>query len=355
MLSAKLGPRVVKVPFDADATIAALRLSLADALELPPDASFRVLYKGKAITANAATTTEVGLKAGVTVMLMHTKASEIEAVQAAKPERMRGFEEGDRRQATGGLGRSGGGAVPTSSRGSAASQYRFHALQPLTVLPAGAKPATSACMARLRELSSDPAVLKILEEHKWTVGKLSEMPPEGLVGVSASCLMGLNRNRGEEILLRLRTDDWAGLRAYSYVIDVLMHELAHCVYGDHDADFKALWALLKMEYAQHRARLGSGRSTGASDVYQPTTDVGAEQAVGHVLGGSGGGAPDVSPAAAAAAAAAARLGLTRAEGCKQSANREGGRSHQGEQQHAPPPLTTAADAEAAVCDDCMEE
>ena len=44
--------------------------------------------------------------------------------------------------------------------------------------------------------------------------------------------MGLNKNKGEEILLRLRTDDWAGLRPYLSVIDVLLHELAHCVHSD---------------------------------------------------------------------------------------------------------------------------
>ena len=38
------------------------------------------------------------------------------------------------------------------------------------------------------------------------------------------------------------------------------YEIAHCVHDDHDNDFKALWALLKMEYAQHRARNAQGQS-----------------------------------------------------------------------------------------------
>ena len=41
------------------------------------------------------------------------------------------------------------------------------------------------------------------------------------------CLMGLNVNHGEKILLRIRTDDFTGFRKYLYVRDVLMHELAH--------------------------------------------------------------------------------------------------------------------------------
>lgn len=39
------------------------------------------------------------------------------------------------------------------------------------------------------------------------MGLLSEMPPEGKVGVSAVCVLGYNVNRGQEISLRLRTDD----------------------------------------------------------------------------------------------------------------------------------------------------
>lgn len=43
---------------------------------------------------------------------------------------------------------------------------------------------------------------------------------QGYVGVSSSCLMGLNRNRGQSIHLRLRTDDWHGLRPYEAVVQV---------------------------------------------------------------------------------------------------------------------------------------
>ncbi len=38
----------------------------------------------------------------------------------------------------------------------------------------------------------------------------SEMPPEGKVGVSPVCILGVNINRGQEVSLRLRTDDLRG-------------------------------------------------------------------------------------------------------------------------------------------------
>lgn len=64
---------------------------------------------------------------------------------------------------------------------------------------------------------------------RWGVGLLSEMPPEGKVGVSAMCILGVNINRGQEISLRLRTDDLKGFRRYDRIRETLCHELAHMV------------------------------------------------------------------------------------------------------------------------------
>mmetsp|Transcript_32442 Transcript_32442/g.68004 ORF Transcript_32442/g.68004 Transcript_32442/m.68004 type:complete len:387 (+) Transcript_32442:30-1190(+) len=295
--------RSVKVPFEAEAPVAQLLKSLVAAFELPEETALRVLSKGKVVSGDPwQPCAAAGLRAGGVVMIMNSNKSDIEAVQNSKPERMRGFEEGDRRQATGGLGAAAAGSARAVTSRGASSQYTFHSLQPLSPLPPGAAPDASAALALLQKLSQDRAVLKLLEEHKWSIGRLSEMPPEGLVGVSASCLMGLNRNKGEEILLRLRTDDWAGLRPYLSLIDVLLHELAHCVHSEHDNDFKALWALLKMQYSQYRAAEKSARSAGASEVYQPQLEAAP---TAHVLGGAQ-VAADVAPTVAAAAAAEAR-------------------------------------------------
>ena len=53
-----------------------------------------------------------------------------------------------------------------------------------------------------------------MSKHRWSVGLLSEMPPEGKVGVSPVCILGVNINAGQEISLRLRTDDLKGFRRY---------------------------------------------------------------------------------------------------------------------------------------------
>lgn len=49
------------------------------------------------------------------------------------------------------------------------------------------------------------------------VGLLSEMPPEGKVGISPVCVLGVNINAGQEISLRLRTDDLRGFRKYEKI------------------------------------------------------------------------------------------------------------------------------------------
>jgi hypothetical protein len=49
------------------------------------------------------------------------------------------------------------------------------------------------------------------------------------VGVSQVCILGYNLNNGQEISLRLRTDDYAGFRKYLAIRKTLVHELTHNV------------------------------------------------------------------------------------------------------------------------------
>jgi hypothetical protein len=86
-----------------------------------------------------------------------------------------------------------------------------------------------------------------MNKHKWRVGKLCEMPPEGKVGVSEFCVLGYNTNRGESIHLRLRTDDMRGFRDYATIRKTLLHELAHNVHSDHGEGFKTLNSQLNAE------------------------------------------------------------------------------------------------------------
>ena len=74
----------------------------------------------------------------------------------------------------------------------------------------------------LERLASDPAVLHVCRTHGYEVGTLTELLPH-----EHPHLLGLNENRGQRILLRIRTDAADGTRDYKTTRRVLMHELAH--------------------------------------------------------------------------------------------------------------------------------
>src|SRR4051812_11740357 len=79
----------------------------------------------------------------------------------------------------------------------------------------------------LRKIAS--VVKPIMRQHNWRVGTLCEFyPAEGN-------LLGLNRNAGERIELRLRyPGDENQFLPIEEIIDTMLHELAHIVHGPHD-------------------------------------------------------------------------------------------------------------------------
>ena len=91
-------------------------------------------------------------------------------------------------------------------------------------------PPPAAAMELLQRLASDRGIVALMEKRGWTVGLLAEFPPaDGAVGVDDKCLLGFNKNRGQEIGLRLRTDRLDGLRPFEVIMKTLIHELTHMV------------------------------------------------------------------------------------------------------------------------------
>merc|ERR1712137_846156 len=101
--------------------------------------------------------------------------------------------------------------------------------------------------ALLLKLATDYGIVQTMRKYGRRVGMLSEMEPEGLVGVDPVCVLGLNVNAGQEIKLRLRTDDLSGFRYYKTIKKVLCHELAHNVHSNHDHKFLELESLINKE------------------------------------------------------------------------------------------------------------
>ena len=63
------------------------------------------------------------------------------------------------------------------------------------------------------------------------------------------------------IVLRLRTDSLKGFRPYHDLINTLLHELTHNVWGPHDHNFWKLYGELKAQYMKfHRFWSHGGRA-----------------------------------------------------------------------------------------------
>jgi hypothetical protein len=95
-------------------------------------------------------------------------------------------------------------------------EYTFLSLKPLPEFPDHQQ-----ALQILAKLRDDPGIQSLMSNHKWKVGELIELHP------AHQTILGYNRNRGQTIAVRLRTDDLKGFRHLSDVRKVLIHELAH--------------------------------------------------------------------------------------------------------------------------------
>ncbi|KAI8961091.1 WLM-domain-containing protein [Daldinia sp. FL1419] len=146
------------------------------------------------------------------------------------------------------------------------STYTFATLRPLPNLP---HPERS--LAFLERLKTDPGIRAAMRTHKFRVGLLTEMDPLSYTESShegTTRILGLNRNAGEVIELRLRTDAYDGYRDYRTIRNTLCHELAHNVHQNHDRAFWDLTHQIEREVADADWTSG-GRSVGREEFYEP--------------------------------------------------------------------------------------
>lgn len=150
------------------------------------------------------------------------------------------------------------------------SQYTFLTLRPLSYLP---RPEKS--LKFLERLRQDAGIKAAMRKHKFTVPLLTEMNPiehtqSNHEGTSRT--LGLNRNSGEVIELRLRTDAYDGYRDYKTIRKTLCHELAHNVHGPHDRNFWDLCKQIERE-VEGADWHSSGHSLGNEEFYEGPEEV----------------------------------------------------------------------------------
>lgn len=197
------------------------------------------------------------------------------------------------------------------SRPSASSlKYTFHKLVPLPHLPD-----PSRSLSFLQRLTNDPGIKRAMATHQFSVPILTEMDPAEHTTMESRTL-GLNRNKGEVIELRLWTDDYKGMRDYRTVRKTLCHELAHCVHSEHDKHFWALTSKIEKEveaadYSAGGRSIGGG---GGEEFYNPGDWEGFVHGEGdHVDGGGWTGGSFVLGGAMGANASASDAGLSMRE------------------------------------------
>lgn len=168
------------------------------------------------------------------------------------------------------------------------SQYTFMTIRPLAYLP---NPSRS--LQFLQRLADDPGIRAAMRKHKFTVSLLTEMNPvehtqSNHEGTSRT--LGLNRNQGEVIELRLRTDAYDGYRDYKTIRKTLCHELTHNVHGPHDRNFWDLCKQIEKEVEGADWKSG-GHSLGDDEYYgsEEVDDHGGWTGGEFVLGASGAG------------------------------------------------------------------
>jgi len=142
------------------------------------------------------------------------------------------------------------------------STYTFHSIKPLPYLP---NPERSTRF--LERLANDPGIKASMRKHKFSVGLLTEMNPAEHT-TQESRTLGLNRNRGEVIELRLRTDAYDGYRDYKVIRKTLCHELSHNVWGEHDRNFWDLTNQIEKEVERADWKHGGHQLT-QGEFYNP--------------------------------------------------------------------------------------
>ncbi|XP_014628123.1 uncharacterized protein [Glycine max] len=186
---------------------------------------------------------ETSITEARSIIMMGVPTNEVEEVlQNAKTDlRIAGFEDEEKRQKQ----RISHG--PHISLKLPQGQYIFCDFRTLQIPGIELNPPPSEALKRMHMLAADPGIVAVMNKHRWHVGIMTEMAPIGYVGVSPKCILGFNKNHGEEISLRLRTDDLKGFRKYESIKKTLLHELAHMIYSEHDVNFYALYKQLNQE------------------------------------------------------------------------------------------------------------
>ncbi|KAL2631663.1 hypothetical protein R1flu_016349 [Riccia fluitans] len=255
-----------------------------------------------------------GITEGVMVRLMGSSAAEVATVSqgSSRDTRVRGFAEEEELARRRAYSASSSSSLPKGD-------YIFCDFRTLSLPGVELTPPATIALSIMHKLASDRGIVAIMNKYRWRVDVMTEMAPVGYVGVSPKCILGFNKNRGQEISLRLRTDDLKGFRKYESIKKTLLHELAHMVHDEHDEKFHALDKKLNEEAIALDWTKSAGHTLSSEkhsfsfqrELAEEMDTGGVHRSQGYRLGGgSTEQARYTDPRAAAAAAALRRFSAT---------------------------------------------
>ncbi|BBN11846.1 DNA-dependent metalloprotease WSS1 [Marchantia polymorpha subsp. ruderalis] len=297
-----------QLTFPAGSTVQQLGMKLVELTGVAPHTLKLMLPKRPVLQPMSAQHKSIllhqsGITEGLMVRMMGSSTAEVASVSHdSGKDRVRGFDQEEE------LARQRS-SYDSSSNPLPKGNYIFCEFRTLTLPGIELTPPPSMALKIMHTLASDRGITAIMNKYRWRVGVMTEMAPVGYVGVSPKCILGFNKNRGQEISLRLRTDDLKGFRKYESIKKTLLHELAHMVHDEHDEKFLALDSKLNREaitldWTKSRGQTWSGVKFEEEDAVDGG---GVHKTGGRRLGGSVEQARYMDPRAAAAAAALRRF------------------------------------------------
>jgi len=300
-----------EVPVQSDDVSETIFDFVHEVLDFPQE-NCKLIFKGKTTRyedSEMVTVGEMGLAPGNKLMLLASSAADLEYVRKIKADPLvKGFaeeERDDRNRKKRAL------AASQSAWGTKQdSEYRFGSIKAEFKY---SQPPPYEAEKLLQRMATDPGIIELMTKHRFKVGVFTEMSPTEAQdrmskrGTPNMDLLGYNMNHGDMIVLKLRTDTLKGFRPYHDLINTLIHEMTHNIWGDHDANFWKCFGELKAEYMRfHRFWSHGGQATdsnsggqfgGFNTGFDEEEGGNSSGGFGQVLGGSSSSSAGVAPPA----------------------------------------------------------
>jgi hypothetical protein len=251
---------VIDLEIDFERTVQDLFEYLGEVIDVEGQ-HCRLIIGGKSFVLDSDLDTNLGdiIKPGGTAMLVATPSEQIKRVREARSDPLvKSFEAEDRDNAA--RIEKAIHLMNDNPWGAGATQHPEFCFERFEVLFKRIKPPPFEAEKLLKKLALDPGIVEIMTQRRFNVNTLCELDPldadieQAEKGEGDKCLLGWNRNFGQRIALRLRTDDFTSFRKYDSIINTLIHELVHNVHANHDSQFWTLFRELKEQYSRHHSR-----------------------------------------------------------------------------------------------------